>query len=532
MFFKAEDNASPVHLVNIKSMDILVVGPPPENLSATPLGTGITLQWDDYICPNAVGFYVYRRVDSSGFVPGYCQVGVPSWLGYSRIAVINNLTQTTYTDDNNGQGLVQGIKYCYLVTAFYQDKAESYASNEACAHLKKDVAVITNVSVRITAENNGSMYVAWSKPTEIDTNQAPGPYKYLIYRSIPSVPDEFILIDSLADQNDTIYIDSFLNTQNNPYKYRIDLYNVTPGDRFMIGASQVASSVFILLSPTDEKMRIYWNNNVPWTNTQFDIFRKDPGGIAFDSVGTCLQTPYLDRGLINGEEYCYFIKTIGGYSATGFIFPIINFSQISCAVPVDNVPPCRPVLSVRTDCNRKENILSWVNPGDTCSQDIAKYYIYYSPSGNLPLALIDSVLDPTDTTYTHQPYLSIVGCYAIIAIDSVGNRSAFSDTVCVNYDACPVYKIPNVFTPNGDSKNDILHPFPYTSVDHINLYLFDRWGKKVFETSNPDINWDGKDMTTGQPCSDGVYFYVCDVFEITLQGLLMRTLKGSVTILR
>ena len=64
------------------------------------------------------------------------------------------------------------------------------------------------------------------------------------------------------------------------------------------------------------------------------------------------------------------------------------------------------------------------------------------------------------------------------------------------------------------------------------MQIFDRWGKEVFETRDPDINWDGKDRTTHQLCSDGTYFYICDVFEITLAGIVKRNLRGSVTLLK
>jgi gliding motility-associated-like protein len=64
------------------------------------------------------------------------------------------------------------------------------------------------------------------------------------------------------------------------------------------------------------------------------------------------------------------------------------------------------------------------------------------------------------------------------------------------------------------------------------MKIFDRWGKLVFDTNNPAIQWDGKDKTTNQPCSDGTYFYVCDVYEITLNGIIKRNLHGSLTILR
>ncbi|MDP4281933.1 MAG: hypothetical protein Q8867_07245, partial [Bacteroidota bacterium] len=226
-FFRASDNATPVQLINIKSLQIRVVGPAPANLNAESMGTSIILHWDNYACQNAKGYLIYRKADSTGWAHGYCETGVPDYLGYSKIDQLSDITRTSYTDDNYGTGLNQGIKYCYLVVAYYGDNAESYASNEACAQLKKDVPVITNVSVIETSSANGSMYIAWSKPTQLDTLQAPGPYKYIIRRSATGTQGSYIPIDSLSGLNDTIYTDHSINTLNNKYIYIISLINNT-----------------------------------------------------------------------------------------------------------------------------------------------------------------------------------------------------------------------------------------------------------------------------------------------------------------
>jgi len=531
VFFKAKDDASPVNLVTIKSMTIRVIGPSPKNLSATPSGNSIALSWDPYGCANATGFYIYRNTDSTGYEPGYCETGVPPGLGYTKIAEINDISQTVYLDDNEGTGLIRGIKYCYMITAWFSDLAESHASNEACASLKKDVAVITNVSVNTTSKTNGSIFLAWSKPTELDTIQAPGPYIYVIARSRSETPGQFVRIDSLNSLNDTLYTDSLLNTLQYAFIYRIDLYNRTPGNHYLIGSSRIAASMYLTITPTDKQLKLHWTNHVPWINDQFVIYRKGPGGAGFDSVGVTTTTDYPDQGLINGLTYCYRIKSSGKYSGGGFIHPILNFSQENCSTPVDNIAPCPPLLTVTTQCDESQNTLSWTYPADTCPHDIAKYCIYYSPEpGNL--SPIDSLTNPNDTVYIHKPIQSIVGCYAVAAVDSVGNRSAPGNIVCVDNTACSVYSLPNVFSPNGDGFNDLFHPFPYTSVTGIDCTIFDRWGKAVFKTKDPDINWDGKDKTTNQPCSDGTYFFVCDLDEITLHGTVRRSIQGSLTILR
>ena len=94
-----------------------MIGPAPKNLSTTPVGNTITLNWDNYTCPNASGYQIWRKSDSTGYIPGYCETGVPAYLGYKKIADLTNITGTSYLDNNNGSGLVRGLRYCYLVVA-------------------------------------------------------------------------------------------------------------------------------------------------------------------------------------------------------------------------------------------------------------------------------------------------------------------------------------------------------------------------------------------------------------------------------
>ncbi len=523
----------PVNIVDVKTVDITVISPAPKNLNAIPFGNTINLSWNKSECINAVGYEIYRNNKYCGFVPGPCETGVPEYTSYTQIAKLTDINDTTYIDDNNGNGFIHGMNYCYMVVAYFPDGAESYASLEACARMKDDVPIITNVSIKTTDENKGSCYVAWSKPTEIDTIVASGPYKYLIYRSKGTAGSNLMLIDSTANLNDTTYDDTSLDTKNFAYSYKIDLYNDAAGKRFFIGSTQMASSMFLSIAPTDNELKLTLNENVPWNNNQYIIYRKHPDSLSFDSIAYSDSPSYNDIGLINHKNYCYYIKSIGNYSAPGVLNPIINYSQINCAVPIDNIPPCPPELFVSVDCDKVENHLLWSNNfNDTCSADIAKYYIYYSSIKPGSLILIDSTNSILDTTYIHTGIPSIAACYAVTAVDSSMNESKFSNIVCVSIDSCSLYKLPNVFTPNGDQKNDYFRPFSYTSVEKINLKIFNRWGRIVFKTSDPDINWDGKDQKSKKECSPGVYFYVCDVYELRLNGLNKRTLKGSIQLLR
>ncbi|MCK9168295.1 MAG: gliding motility-associated C-terminal domain-containing protein, partial [Bacteroidales bacterium] len=145
---------------------------------------------------------------------------------------------------------------------------------------------------------------------------------------------------------------------------------------------------------------------------------------------------------------------------------------------------------------------------------------------------IDSINNPNDTTYIHHFDQAITGCYFIIGVDETLNRSAPSNTVCIPHDTCSVYQLPNVFTPNNDGYNDIFTPFPYTSIEKAEAEILNRWGQVIFRTDDPNLNWDGRDQSTNKECATGVYFYVINLHEITLQGLIQRTISGQVHLLR
>jgi len=543
--FKASDHGLPVNLVNFKTVFIKVIAPAPENLEAGALGIGINLEWGKSICENAIGYKVYRRSGESGWEPDVCETGVPAYTGFKLIRIIDNINTITFRDDNNENGLVHGINYCYRVTAFFHDEAESYASNEACAYLKRDVPIITHVSNDSLNLQSGHAIIAWSKPTELDTIQFPGPYKYHLYRNDGLDWNSPVLIASFNSLNDTIYYDDDinLNTNDGPYSYRVDLESVPVG---YVGGSQKASSIFIQTIPTDQEVKLFWLPEIPWENDEFIIYRKDPGTTSYDSVGITNVPFYSDTGLINNKEYCYYIKAIGHYSLPGLIDPLINFSQLICATPLDNVPPCTPMLWVSTFCDENTNLLKMIISVDTCDYyqscflcdkcdcDAENYYIYYSQTLTDDLQLIDSIeYIYNDTVYFyHENLEAVVGCYGVKAIDSLGNKSEMSNVICIDYDVCPAYEIPNVFTPNNDGFNDVLVPYSSANVDRIDLKIFNRWGKIMYETQDPEINWDGKNQNNNQDCPAAPYFYVGDVYIITVEGLKKQTLQGSVTIVR
>jgi gliding motility-associated-like protein len=101
-------------------------------------------------------------------------------------------------------------------------------------------------------------------------------------------------------------------------------------------------------------------------------------------------------------------------------------------------------------------------------------------------------------------------------------------------DNCPLYDLPNTFTPNDDGKNDFFTPFPnYRFIAKVDFQLFNRWGNKVFSTTDAAIKWDGKNES-GVDLAEGVYYYVCKVFEKRVEGIVeqQEVRKGYIELIR
>jgi gliding motility-associated-like protein len=525
MLFRAVDNppANEIALTDYHTTFITVVAPSPKNPAAEPEGNSIVLNWDASICQEAIGYKVYRRVEQYGFVPDTCETGVPGYTGYSYIGSTTGLNGTTYTDNN----LNAGIQYCYMVVACFADGAESYASEEFCAVLNRDLPIITNVSVRATDNVNGSMDVVWSRPTELDTTIIKGPYEYRVYRSDVTAPQTFELVDTKFSLNDTIFLDTLMDTRALEFYYKIELFNDEPGNVFVVGESDVASSVYLMAIGVDNEVILTWDEEVPWVNDMYEVYLADANE-NLTVIDTVYERIYRHGPVANGTALCFRIRSIGHYSVEGIIDPIYNWSQIACATPIDTFPPCPQTVEIQRDCELDQNLLSWSQAAD-CPNDIVEFRVYHTAIFGGELQLIRVITDPDERSFLHTDLESVAGCYAVVAVDSFMNVS-LTDTFCI--DNCTDYALPNVFTPGGDLINDLFGPGTFKYIESVDVKIYNRWGLKIFETTDPAVNWDGTYSGTGAQVPDGVYYYVATVNEIRLQGIVPRHLHGFVHLIR
>lgn len=517
IIFKSDDDNEDIRLSDIDNMSIKVLGPPPLLMSAVAVGKYIQLTWADYGTTSIAGFSIYRREGDTTYTQDPCTPGVPSSSGFIRVGYIAGSSTVSFTDTNNDQGLQFGKDYIYMICAVFKNGTESKPSDKIRSNLVSGIPVIRKVSVTNTDPAIGSIDLAWQKPADTISP----PFEYRIYRAQGVAGTNYTLIKSLStsDPNDTVYTDNLINTRDYGYIYNISLRS----NGFVVGDSSYASSVFITLTPGDEKTRFVFNRNVPWINTKYEIFRKE-AATSFELVGTTSQNTYVDNGLDNGTQYFYYVRSTGGYRDTLLPQNLINLSQEAFCTPIDNEPPCAPEINVSSLCTEMSNIVTWSIPDLACFDDIAGYKIFYKGLYDENLDSIYTEKNRNVFTYIHDSLKIIAGCYAVSAYDSLGNESLKSVMVCV--DSCNFFEIPNVFTPNNDGKNDKLVAKASGLVEKIDFKLYNRNGLLLFKTEDPNINWDG--TYKGRIVSPGVYFYYCDVYENRISGLELFHLSGFV----
>lgn len=597
--FKVTDKSSRgPSLAQFKTWRIKVVGPAPEWQAPPTVNVTTrfaTLTWKPYVCTNAARIQIWRKIDTSTIPFSACITGMPPGFGFELIATVPR-SATTFVDQNGGQGLAPGASYCYRLVAEFPQPAGglSYVSDEVCTPTIESVApVVTNVTIDRTNNTNGQVTVKWAEPLDAPVTFVK-PYRYRVLRSNGFSGNVGLVAAHPGLLSDTTFTEQALNTRDNIYNYRVIAFD---NNGQLMDTSATASTVRLELATGFKRITLNWNAFVPWSNRANDlafpkhlIFRGPAGAteaqmVLIDSVNVNQRYQYVDSGQYNAQplredqEYCYRVETRGSYGNNPALpKPLKNFSQIICGQPSDDQPPCAvEITATGTRCEEfissvpcetgdgssfpYSNVLSWKRPLEArCYTDVRGYNIYMAPVKGGDFVLYRE--NVPDTFFIDFNLPSFARCYKVTAVDRAGNESERSEEFC--FDNCPQYKLPNVFTPNGDGCNDLFSAYserfkipgsepPATPCGLINeneirtscprfvrsvsFSVYNRWGKEVYKyesggEKNVYIDWNGKD-NSGRDLADGVYYYTADiVFDVVDPARQNQTIKGWVQIVR
>jgi gliding motility-associated-like protein len=182
----------------------------------------------------------------------------------------------------------------------------------------------------------------------------------------------------------------------------------------------------------------------------------------------------------------------------------------------------------------------WIQAANNCGSDFDSVFVSLLP---LPYVFIgnDTIIGIKDEVTLDAgngfaSYLWNTGSeYQSITVSDSGNYWVrVSDGTCFNSDtinieivSCDLF-VPIVFTPNWDSYNDYFYAVVSDDITDFDLAVYNRWGERMWETTDINGKWDGKKNNTD--CATGTYFWVVE-YKCLLSNKTF-TLRGSVTLLR
>ena len=163
---------------------------------------------------------------------------------------------------------------------------------------------------------------------------------------------------------------------------------------------------------------------------------------------------------------------------------------------------------------------------ENCEVTLTDYTQLVSTSDNCGGTVTVTQSPAAGEIYTVSGTMEVI----LYAEDLVGNIDSCSFILTIDVDATSGCQqsliISDLLTPNGDGENDTWKIKETSFIEGCTVTIYNRWGKKLYETTSYQNEWDG--TKDGKNLPDGAYFYVieCDG-EVAYKGpvTLMRLAK-------
>jgi gliding motility-associated-like protein len=331
------------------------------------------------------------------------------------------------------------------------------------------------------------------------------PLSYEIYRSESGGPESLI-----GSSNTTSFIDSTVNSGTD-YCYRIIAREIGT-NRSSTSSRYCILPVFppppdfctirkvSVLNESQINIVAYVDPNAVVSG--YELLRSTNASGPFRSVAIYA---------FDGSNTISFIDDVPSTASSVYYYQVVTMD--SCGLKVKSSEVCQTIL-LTGESMEGANDLSWTDYA-TWPTGVSRYLIFRSINGLRdpdPIAIVtngtiqilrDSVLD--------EFYSDGKFCYVVQAVEAPGNPDFFLDSAASN-EICllqqPTMFIPNAFHPGGGF-NEIFRPYPvFVSDDNYSFEIYDRWGRILFSTNDPQVGWDGS--IDGEQAPEAVYVYLIE----------------------
>ncbi|MFW0717464.1 gliding motility-associated C-terminal domain-containing protein [Pedobacter sp. N23S346] len=269
-----------------------------------------------------------------------------------------------------------------------------------------------------------------------------------------------------------------------------------------------------------------------------------------NSAGAASYIWYKDDVLVNGQNTQTLI------TATAGIYRVATWNTLGCISDISNeievIVPRRPVADVAITKRSESKIVVidqvfdyYLNVRNNGTNDATHLVIEDALPKNLSF---EQLGQPTDGLATFDQLKQSItwnipllanGKFAELVIKvrskqpgmvsntAVVTATEFDPNLANNKSTdqkeISGLRIPNVFTPNGDGKNDTFYIQHLESFESNEVTIINRWGSTVYQSNHYQNDW------TAPGLADGTYFYIVKVKNGTSGW---QDYKGYVTVIR
>lgn len=265
-----------------------------------------------------------------------------------------------------------------------------------------------------------------------------------------------------------------------------------------------------------------WNESASTYNTKEMLEEQSVFG-AGDSISKVLELPSP-----------YMTTT---FTATGDKF-LLALNQIQASPSAEFTPSA--VIQNLTGAISEREYLNEIDKNTGVLTGSAPLNIDFKSNTNFPICqhwewYISSKEDPNNKIYYTDTDLRYTfkntGLFTVKLVASNGECSS-TDSASVTVIASSL-EVPNVFTPNGDGKNDEFR-VAYKSLIKFEGVVYNRWGRVVYRWTDPGKGWDGR--IAGRMALPGPYYYIIEAEGSDIDPATNRARKykkkGDINLLR
>lgn len=419
----------------------------------------------------------------------------PGEIGFNPIAIVSK-SETEYVDKT--------ASACDLVYEYFLVSVDKCQIAEAGtnSHFGERKNIILNIEENLSKNNITLNWNAYnSKPYNVAY--------YNIYKTasdgtsgiIEVEPNVFTYSDSklISGNEYTYYVEAVLDYKDitsRSCKKTVTFNGVSSVQNCYINAATVVDDNSVLVSAT----------YTPENTANKAILER----------ATTLNGNYLEVGSIN---------LTNGYISTDFEIVDnkvdVNYTSYFYRINISNEFMEQPVISenvgvnilLKCQADNTENNLSW-NAYQHWDEGVREYKII-----RIIDLQVDTISTQIVTQYSDNVTDNVNACYRVLAVsnpNSDGNTNvSLSNTSCAIKDS--QFAVPNAFRPEGYNSEFKPKIFAFDSSKY-SMFIYDKWGKLLFETNNYSKGWDGRH--NGKVAPPDVYTFVIKFSDLNNKSIV------------